>query len=179
MLNSKSEYNRCAIPRLTSKLGEHQYRRWEEKRKEEILEIKIRKLKKKRNRRRRDEDDRDKTVPENEEQNCPTRKRRKVGGQSKEQQEEREKGQQDIRELMKKKEIEKDQTERSEEILLPDGWKQQGGAEALLHPEGRECPGPTPIGVARPGPTLLGEDKLLHPEGIDCDGSTTGPKPLL
>ena len=61
---------------------------------------------------------------------------------------------------MKMKKIEKDEKERSEETQLPDGWKQQGGAEALLHPEGREYQGPIPIGVARPGPTMLGEDKL-------------------
>ena len=28
---------------------------------------------------------------------------------------------------------------KDEEGLLPDGWKQQAGAEDLLHPEGRDC----------------------------------------
>ena len=35
ILNSKSEYNRCSLPRLTAKLGE---REWKKKAKEERLE---------------------------------------------------------------------------------------------------------------------------------------------
>ena len=35
LLNSKSEYNRCAIPRLTSKMGENLYKKWEEDDREE------------------------------------------------------------------------------------------------------------------------------------------------
>ena len=51
ILNSKSEYNRCALPRLTSKLGEQAYgeeekKRREEKMKEEDIEDRIRKLRK-------------------------------------------------------------------------------------------------------------------------------------
>ena len=58
LLNSKSEYNRCAIPRLTSKIGEHEYKKWEEddreeKRKEEMIEEKVRMLRKERNKSRR------------------------------------------------------------------------------------------------------------------------------
>ena len=39
---TKMKYNKCAVPRLTSKLGENLYKRWEEdareeKRKKEIL----------------------------------------------------------------------------------------------------------------------------------------------
>ena len=47
ILNAKSEYNRCALPRLTAKLGEKELERWrkedkEEMRKEASLEEKIR-----------------------------------------------------------------------------------------------------------------------------------------
>ena len=49
--------------------------------------------------------------------------------------------------------------ERREESLLPEEWKQQDGAEILLHPEGRDF-GLTPIEEARTGPTLLGVVKL-------------------
>ena len=45
ILNSKSEYNRCALPRLTTKIGEKEFKEWrneklEEKQKEEELEKK-------------------------------------------------------------------------------------------------------------------------------------------
>ena len=58
VLNSKSEYNRCALPRLTSKLGEHTYGEdakaaKEERRKEEEMEERIRKLRKEVNVKRR------------------------------------------------------------------------------------------------------------------------------
>ena len=51
ILNSKSEYNRCAVPRLTSRLGDTVYddiedKIKEEKKMEEILEARIRQLKK-------------------------------------------------------------------------------------------------------------------------------------
>ena len=57
LLNSKAEYNRCAIPWLTTKIGEKDYTRWGEDEKEEKirefqLEEKIRKLRKMRNMRR-------------------------------------------------------------------------------------------------------------------------------
>ena len=60
ILNSRSEYNRCALPRLTTKLGEAEFETWkketlEEKRKEEELEKKIRKMRKERNKNRADE----------------------------------------------------------------------------------------------------------------------------
>ena len=57
ILNSKSEYNRCALPRLTTKLGEKEFEKWkkeelEDKKKEEDLEKKIRTLRKERNKKR-------------------------------------------------------------------------------------------------------------------------------
>ena len=50
LLNSKAEFNRCAIPRIGLKMGDNEYKEkakeeMEEKRKEEELEKKIRKLK--------------------------------------------------------------------------------------------------------------------------------------
>ena len=64
LLNSRSEYNRCAVPRLTSKIGDNQYKKYEkeieeEKEKEEILESKIRKMRKERNRGRKPNKNRD------------------------------------------------------------------------------------------------------------------------
>ena len=58
LLNSKSEYNRCALPRLATKIGENDYKKWEEnnkeeKEKEKELENKIRELRIKRNLNRR------------------------------------------------------------------------------------------------------------------------------
>ena len=58
LLNSKSEYNRCALPRLGLKMGEADFREKrkeeeEEKRKDEDLEEKIRGLKKSRMKQRR------------------------------------------------------------------------------------------------------------------------------
>ena len=54
ILNSRSEYNRCALPRLTTKVGENHYKRWEkdlneEKMRDELLESKIRQMRKDRN----------------------------------------------------------------------------------------------------------------------------------
>ena len=49
IINSKTEYNRCAVPRLTSKLGKNIFKRWEEEKKEEKrreIQEKIRMLKK-------------------------------------------------------------------------------------------------------------------------------------
>ena len=42
ILNSKSEYNRCSIPRLSTRLGDNEYKKYEkgleeEKEKEEIM----------------------------------------------------------------------------------------------------------------------------------------------
>ena len=61
LLNSKSEYNRCAIPRLTTVLGEKEHKEErkledEEKKKEESVVWKIRQLKKAHNKERRKED---------------------------------------------------------------------------------------------------------------------------
>ena len=55
LLNSRSEYNRCAIPRLTSKLGSKTFEDEErlDIRKEEALEDRIRILRKQRNVERR------------------------------------------------------------------------------------------------------------------------------
>ena len=54
ILNSKSEYNRCALPRLTAKIGEESYSKMEkqkkaEKEEERLLERRIRELKVKQN----------------------------------------------------------------------------------------------------------------------------------
>ena len=64
LLNSKSDYNRCAIPRLAAKLGNNDFKAWTEEEKEERkkdLEIneKVRQLFKERNRRRRQENDKE------------------------------------------------------------------------------------------------------------------------
>ena len=58
LLNSRAEYNRCAVPRLATKIGERDFKKWEkrqekEKEKEEQLEKNIRNLRKERNRLRR------------------------------------------------------------------------------------------------------------------------------
>ena len=57
ILNSRSEYNRCSLPRLTTQLGESEYEKYnkeleQEKKQEEILEMKIRQLRKLRNKTR-------------------------------------------------------------------------------------------------------------------------------
>ena len=75
ILNSKSEYNRCALPRLSTKLGENEFKEWkkeslEEKKKEEELEGKIRVLRKNRNKNRKGE----LFIPD-----PPAEKRRKLG----------------------------------------------------------------------------------------------------
>ena len=54
-MNSRAEFNRCAIPRLVTKLGEKELKEWritdmEMQKKEEKVEEKIRMLKKERNR---------------------------------------------------------------------------------------------------------------------------------
>ena len=74
LLNSKAEFNRSAVPRLTTKIGESQYKQWEKKakadmEKHEILEGKIRLMRKQRNRGRRAPIMRDE----------PAGKRRKLG----------------------------------------------------------------------------------------------------
>ena len=56
-----------------------------------------------------------------------------------------------------------DKIRKGEESLLPEVLKQQDGDEILLHPEGRDNNGPSPIGVARTGPQEGGvseEEKL-------------------
>ena len=60
ILNSKIEYNRCALPRLTLKLGDKNVKELEkdieeEKRKEEVLERKIRELRNRKNKERGEE----------------------------------------------------------------------------------------------------------------------------
>ena len=55
IMNSRAEFNRCAIPRLVTKLGEKELKEWrltdmEMQKKEEKVEEKIRMLKKERNR---------------------------------------------------------------------------------------------------------------------------------
>ena len=86
LLNSKSEYNRCAIPRLSSKLGEQEYKKYTEEEKEEearnkAVEQRIRGLRKEMNRRRRDENDDEEEIKETKEidmeidGSCPKKKR--------------------------------------------------------------------------------------------------------
>ena len=75
ILNSKSEYNRCSLPRLTAKLGERDWKKRdkegeEEKEKEKQLEKRIIEMRKKRNNPRRDD-------PSQKDQ--PSQKRRKLG----------------------------------------------------------------------------------------------------
>ena len=58
LLNSKSEYNRCAIPRLITKLGgkelkENREEEEREKKHENMIEMKIRMLRKKNNKGRK------------------------------------------------------------------------------------------------------------------------------
>jgi hypothetical protein len=58
LLNSRAEYNLCAVPRLTTKIGDSNYNKWEEKtekerEKEDKLEEKIRKMRKERNKTKR------------------------------------------------------------------------------------------------------------------------------
>ena len=60
LLNSRAEYNRCAIPRLSSKIGENEFKKWEEegereKEREEVLKEKILKLKFEKQRRDQEE----------------------------------------------------------------------------------------------------------------------------
>ena len=60
ILNSKSEYNRCALPRLTARIGDENYKkidsiRRDKKEKEHELERRIRDLKVKQSRNRREE----------------------------------------------------------------------------------------------------------------------------
>ena len=64
LLNSKSEFKRCAVLRLTSKLGNKLYRKWEEDEREDmrneaILWDRIRKLRKENNKVRRKNDEAD------------------------------------------------------------------------------------------------------------------------
>ena len=59
ILNLKAEYNRCVVPRLMTKIGEKEFEKYgkekmEEKKKEEIIEGKITKLRKARNARRKE-----------------------------------------------------------------------------------------------------------------------------
>ena len=56
-MNSRSEYNRCSLPRLSTQVGENEYKKYsnellEEKKQEETLEKKIRQLRKERNKAR-------------------------------------------------------------------------------------------------------------------------------
>ena len=61
LLNSRAEYNRSAVPRLITKLGETEYEKFGkekmmEKRQDEVVEEKIRKLRKANNVERRPQD---------------------------------------------------------------------------------------------------------------------------
>ena len=74
ILNSKSEYNRCALPRLATKIGENDYKKWEEtqqedKEKELEMERKIRTMRMMRNKKRQ---------PTPSAQQQPAKKKRKI-----------------------------------------------------------------------------------------------------
>ena len=74
ILNSRSEYNRCSLPRLSTRLGDKEYKKYEkeleeEVRKEETLENRIREMRKNRNKNRRSR----------HQQTQPSAKRRKTG----------------------------------------------------------------------------------------------------
>jgi hypothetical protein len=74
ILNSRSEYNRCSIPRLSTRLGDKEYKKYEkgleeEKEKEEMMEKRIREMRKMRNKNRK---------PRSQQTN-PAPKRRKTG----------------------------------------------------------------------------------------------------
>ena len=76
ILNSKSEYNRCALPRLTTKIGENDYKKWEDKQKEDAvkekeIESQIRDLRMKRYKTRQ---------PESSREEMPANKKRKTAG---------------------------------------------------------------------------------------------------
>ena len=83
LLNSKSEYNRCALPRLATKIGDNLYKKWEEedkeeKRKEELIQSKIRRLRKTMNSERwrdREEESEEEEDPEMEKWRQPKRMR--------------------------------------------------------------------------------------------------------
>ena len=56
-MNSKSEYNRCLLPRLSTKMGENEYKEYnikleKDKQKEEIMDKKIRELRNEANKKR-------------------------------------------------------------------------------------------------------------------------------
>ena len=76
LMNNKAEYNRCALPRLTAKLGERDLEKWregdmEEMRKEATIEEKIRLRKKEKAKKRAEQTRRT-------EQGQPKRKRKKL-----------------------------------------------------------------------------------------------------
>ena len=79
ILNSRSEYNRCSIPRLSTRLGDREFKLYEkeiekEKEKEEALARRIKEMRKARNKQRK---------PRNQESE-PATKRRKTGPQTSE-----------------------------------------------------------------------------------------------
>ena len=76
IMNSKSEYNRCAIPRLTAKLGEKDLERWREEDKKELekeatIEEKIRIRKKEKYKERG-------TIRRRTERGQPAKKKRRI-----------------------------------------------------------------------------------------------------
>ena len=76
-MNSRSEYNRCSVPRLSTRLGDKEYKKYEkkleeEKLKEEALEKRIREMRKYRNKNRKT-----RTQPTN-----PLAKRRKMSDET-------------------------------------------------------------------------------------------------
>ena len=75
ILNSRSEYNSCSLPRLSTRMGEQEEKEWnreleEEKKETDIVETKIRQMRKERNKARL-----------SNEKNTPASKRMKIEGE--------------------------------------------------------------------------------------------------
>ena len=192
LLNSKAEYNRCAIPRLTTKIGERLYERWqedgrEEKKKEAILEEKIRNLRRKRNGIRKEEIKEDlppmkkRRVEGNEDpvEELKEKKRRQREAKRKE-----EAKNQDIRDSFKKIELKKELEKKEGKLANNIGGEDQkiSGEENLIidevkiqqiHPEGRDSGEPSLIGVACPGPTEVGELEIKKESSL-LEGENVG-----
>ena len=104
LLNSRAEYNRCAVPRLSTKIGDNNYKKFEkemekDKEKNSYLESKIRDLRKSRNIERRN-------IPRRKDE--PALKRRKM-----------ETGHKEIKESVQIRNVCESEKRKQEEIELP------------------------------------------------------------
>ena len=110
LLNSKSEYNRCSLPRLTTKLGEKEIKEGKEeekreKRREDEIGRKIREMKIERSKKRRE--------PEEENQS----KRRRVEREDKEENSEDENKEENPKEESEKKEEREKEKRRKKKMI--------------------------------------------------------------